>query len=461
MTAQRAAVYLRISNDPTGQEAGVTRQREDCTELAAKLGVEVVTAYEDNDISAYSGTRRPGFEDLLTAIGRGEIDTLLCWHTDRLYRSLKDLERLIDIAESRGVVIRTVNGGDLDLSTATGKMLARILGSVARAESEHKAERQRRANAQRAQDGSWWSSRRCFGYTDGGEIDVAEAALVRQAAADALAGMSLRQIARKWNAVGVTSVRGAAWNTSRLKRLLVNPRYAGIRTYNGRETGAGKWAAILDADTHRGLVSVLRDPTRGGAVSYERKYIGSYRYICGRCGAKMAHTVSAHKDGRRFDTYRCTAAAHLSRSQPELDAYVAAVALEYLRRGEALVAKLGDGGTVIDVDELRTRRAALQGRLDELAGLFAEGAIDASQLKRGTAELRAKVAEIDTVLADLARTSPLAALTADGPELIESRWAAASPDMRGKIIDELFTVVVNPSPRGRYFRRDCIEFRPV
>ena len=461
MTAQRAAIYLRISNDPTGQEAGVTRQREDCTALATKLGVEVVTVYEDNDISAYSGTRRPGFEDMLDAIKNHQFDTLLCWHTDRLYRSLKDLERLIDIAESRGVVIRTVNGGDLDLSTATGKMLARILGSVARAESEHKAERQRRANAQRAEDGVWWSSRRCFGYTDGGEIDVTEAALVRQAAADVLAGMSLRQIARKWNADGVTSVRGAAWNTSRLKRLLVNPRYAGVRTYNGKETGPGQWAAILDEDTHRGLVSVLRDPTRGGAVSYERKYVGSYRYICGRCGAKMHHTVSTHASGKSFHNYRCTAATHLSRSQPELDAYVEAVALEYLRRGEALVAKLGDGGNVIDVDDLRTRRAALQGRLDELAGLFAEGAIDASQLKRGTAELRAKVAEIETVLADLARTSPLAALTADGPELIESRWAAASPDMRGKIIDELFTVVVNPSPRGRYFRREYIEFRPA
>lgn len=461
MTAQRAAIYLRISNDPTGQEAGVTRQREDCTALAASLGVEVVTVYEDNDISAYSGTRRPGYEALLDAMKNHQFDVLLCWHTDRLYRSLKDLERLIDIAESRAVVIRTVNGGDLDLSTATGKMLARILGSVARAESEHKAERQRRANEQRAGAGEWWSARRCFGYTRGGEIEVAEAAMVREAATDVLAGVSLRQIARRWNDQGITSVRGATWNVSRLKRMLINPRYAAIRSYNGREAAPGTWPAILDADTHRGLVAVLRDPTRGAAVSYERRYIGSHRYICGveGCGAKMHHHISTHKGGKSLSRYACTASSHLSRTQTELDAYVEQVALEYLRRADGLAQTLRDGDNAVDVGELRTRRTALQARLDDLAALFAEGAVDASQLRRGTAELRAKLAEIDTTLAELARRSPLAAITADGIEDIESRWEAATPDMKGKIIDELFTVVVMPAPRGRYFKREYIEFR--
>ena len=68
----------------------------------------------------------------------------------------------------------------LDPSTATGKMLARILGSVSRQESEHKAERQRRANIQRAEAGGWSSSHRVFGYTMDGELVPDEADLVRQ-----------------------------------------------------------------------------------------------------------------------------------------------------------------------------------------------------------------------------------------------------------------------------------------
>ena len=58
----RAAVYTRISQDATGQRAGVTRQLEDCEALADRLGWEVTHRYGDNDLSAYSGRTRPGFE---------------------------------------------------------------------------------------------------------------------------------------------------------------------------------------------------------------------------------------------------------------------------------------------------------------------------------------------------------------------------------------------------------------
>lgn len=51
---------------------------------------------------------------MLDAIKRGEYDALICWHTDRLYRSIKDMERVIEVCEAADVPIRTVNGGDLD-----------------------------------------------------------------------------------------------------------------------------------------------------------------------------------------------------------------------------------------------------------------------------------------------------------------------------------------------------------
>src|SRR4029077_14044148 len=131
----------------------------------------------------------PGFEAMLDAMKRSEFDALICWHPDRLYRSMKDLERLIEIADAAGVAIRSVNGGDLDLSNSSGRMLARILGSVARQESEHKGERQRRASEQRPPAGTWIiRGIRTFGYTKTGEPMEPEASMVRQAATDVLAG---------------------------------------------------------------------------------------------------------------------------------------------------------------------------------------------------------------------------------------------------------------------------------
>ena len=110
-----AALYTRISQDATGERAGVTRQLDDCSTLAKKIGATVVAHFDDNDISAFNGKTRPGFEAMLEPLKRGEADTVIVWHPDRLYRSMKDLERLIDVVDTNDITIRTVNGGDMDL----------------------------------------------------------------------------------------------------------------------------------------------------------------------------------------------------------------------------------------------------------------------------------------------------------------------------------------------------------
>jgi site-specific DNA recombinase len=55
----RAGLYCRISDDRAGGGLGIERQRKDCVRLAEKLGWRVIDTYTDNDISAYSGRRRP------------------------------------------------------------------------------------------------------------------------------------------------------------------------------------------------------------------------------------------------------------------------------------------------------------------------------------------------------------------------------------------------------------------
>jgi hypothetical protein len=105
----RAAVYTRISEDDTGQRAGVNRQLEDCEALADRLGWEVTHRYGDDDLSASSGSTRPGFEALLKAMVDSEFGAVVCWHPDRLFRSMEDLERLIEIANGSQVQLRAVN----------------------------------------------------------------------------------------------------------------------------------------------------------------------------------------------------------------------------------------------------------------------------------------------------------------------------------------------------------------
>jgi hypothetical protein len=101
----RAAVYTRMSHDAAGQRAGVARQLQDCEKLADRLGWKVTHRYADNDANHI----RPGFEAMLKAMADSEFGAVICWHPDRLFRSMKDVERLVVIAQDRAVELRTVN----------------------------------------------------------------------------------------------------------------------------------------------------------------------------------------------------------------------------------------------------------------------------------------------------------------------------------------------------------------
>ena len=171
----------------------------------------------------------------------------------------------------------------------------------------HVSERRIRFNLQKAEKGKWQTANRVFGYTMDGQPVGPEATAVRQAVVDVLAGKSIQQVAREWNAAGLkTTLAGRVqknphtgkeitvsgqWTGRRVRRLLVNPRYAAIKTHTAKDGKVteyqGTWTPLIDLDTHRGLVAYLSDPSRIKCTSYERKYLGSNLYVCGKCGGPM------------------------------------------------------------------------------------------------------------------------------------------------------------------------------
>src|SRR5690606_14718538 len=159
----RAAIYARISRDD-GSALGVSRQAEDCRALIERHGWTAGPEFVDNDVSAYSGRRRPQYDALLEAVAAGEVEAIVAWHPDRLHRSPRPLEVSIDLSESTGCKVATVQAGELHLSAASGRMTARVVGAVARHESEQQAERMRRQKRQAAEMGLPGTGYRPFGY---------------------------------------------------------------------------------------------------------------------------------------------------------------------------------------------------------------------------------------------------------------------------------------------------------
>src|SRR3954466_13360165 len=82
-----------------------------------------------------------------------------------------------------------------------------------------------RAHLQMAQAGVPVGGTRPFGWkADKRTLDTAEAQLIREAAADILAGKGLHTICKAWNAAGIKTPKNNQWVKPALRNLLLSPR---------------------------------------------------------------------------------------------------------------------------------------------------------------------------------------------------------------------------------------------
>lgn len=210
----RTALNARISEDLLGLERGVTRQLDDGRALIASRGWRSAGEYVDNDLSALTGKRRPQYDALMTAVAAGHVDRIVTYMQSRLWRNRRERAEAIELLRTQRVGVVCVKGPELDLSSATGRMLAGLLGEFDTHESEVKGERVARAALARAHSGQangaalyGWRREydndargRVLGFQD--VIDDAEAAIVREIVGRLVAGEGLRAVASDLNARG-------------------------------------------------------------------------------------------------------------------------------------------------------------------------------------------------------------------------------------------------------------------
>ncbi len=451
----KAAVYLRQSSDPNNDELGVSRQREDCVKLCEARGWGWAE-YMDNDTSATKRKPRPAYQAMLTDIANGSIQAVVVWHMDRLHRQPIELEQFIDLADEHHLALATLTG-DVNLATDNGRLIARITGAVARAETERKVARMKRRYQQDAEAGrSHCGPARAFGYTPDEQLDEQQAPAVRKAYRDALAGRSLYAIAKEWNAQGFTSARGHAWDTTAVRAVLLNARNAGLRSHKGEIVGAAVWPAIVDRDTYDGTVALLTNPDRRVGRTPGRKYLLSGLALCGKCG----HTLgSAMPQARgRQPRYHCKHCNGLTRKIEPVDGYVLDVVAERLAREDAvdLIAKRDRA----DLAALRAKAAALKERQDAMAvahGLGGDGAPTLSQLMAFNRTVEAQLAEIKAQTEDNAKARILKGLIVPGDQAaVRRKLDGLDLDRQRAVIDVLLTVTILPGQTRGAFRTELL-----
>lgn len=436
--APEALFYFRISLDSTGQRLGVERQEPPCLELADRLGMAHGKRYVDNDISATTGKVRPEFEQLLADLTANPRPVIV-WHTDRLVRVTKDLERII----ATGVNIHAVHAGHFDLSTPAGRAVARTLTAWAQYEGEQKGLRQRASNLQRAEMGKPWWPRAPFGYTRDAQVVPEQAAALKVAYDKLLAGVSLSGIAKSLNAQGFRTSYGNEWTGTSIRPVLQNSRNAGIRVYNGEELGDAGWEAIVPEETWRAAAHLLSAEGRSSGGGGVRRYMLTNLLTCGACEVPMGSGING-RPGKTYAVYNCKAGGHVSMRVEWVDAFVSDVVLGRLLDPESAALWESDGD---DVAGIRREVMAKRKQLEVLTDAFVDGTLSEAQLRRGTGRLRERLADLEGSLARAGASQALHGVVS--AEDVAAEWEEMGVERKRTFIDSLATrITLHRRPRG-------------
>jgi DNA invertase Pin-like site-specific DNA recombinase len=437
----KAVGYARISKDDTLEGRGVARQTEDITAVCERNGWTLDEVLTDNDISAsrYSRKARPRFRQLLELIEAGAVDRAVVYDVDRLLRQPRELEDLIDLCEKRNGAFQLHNvNGEMDLITSSGRFVARMLVAKAAMESDDLSRRLRRASDQRAAAGRPHGAR-AFGYEpDGMTIRDSEAALIRQAAADVLAGTSLNTIARRWNELGVlTPQRSKQWNGTIVKAVLTNPRHAGLRVHRREVVGPAAWPAVIDRTTHDRLVAFLTIPKPRQAPR-RRAFTGLIRSA--KTGLPLQRDVV-----RGYVMYR----GHNNPGREAGHVTIAAEALETLIL-EALFTAVEDDTLAAIIGEQRARRAAapdlrsLEADLRALAEDHGHGRISRAEWMAARVPLEERLTAAQALVVATEQSAALAVVDVN----LRRKWPNLPVDTQRAILGAVFEAVLIHPARG-------------
>lgn len=262
MSSVNAVIYTRVSQDHGTRS--VQEQERECREWCERQGWDVTNVLTDNDIGAsrYSGKDRPAYRELMATLQPGDI--LVTWEASRAQRDLAAYVELRDLCAKLGVRW-AYTGKVFDLTDGDDRFSTGLDALLAEKEAEQIRARVLRGKRSAALEGRPHSFPP-FGYqqvrdpgsgrTTGWEPSP-DAPLMQDAARRILAGESLREVTR-W-----LVDQGAPFGSQRtLRQRLLQPSYAGLRTFHGEVVGEGRWPALWSLEQHQQLVAVLTDPAR-------------------------------------------------------------------------------------------------------------------------------------------------------------------------------------------------------
>lgn len=402
MTAATAPIasYARRSKRATGDGKGAfiniaDQHAQNRAYAAEEFPGAPVVEYDDNMSAWNPDVTREDWERLLDDTRAGKLRAVIGRYADRLTRQPEQGEALLSACRKSRAELHTTSGGHI-----TSALMFRIELALAAEESDQKSRRMTDKHRVLGTAGAYSGGRRRFGFTDKmAGVVPAEAAAIMDAMARVLNGESLASIARLWNKAGLRSPEGNEFTTRTVSALLRGRHLAKIRPYAGQEIAAS-WAApaIVDATTHAAVIRRLskNNADRQSPLHAGRVHKFSGLPLCGECGYPLYGKPSKSKSG---PAYSCRnprrTAPHGQAPTADVDAVIRAAVVARLTRVDAAGVFVVEADAEAAQARQAERETLVTRRDEELPDAAALGDYTPAQVRRLTATINARLAELD------------------------------------------------------------------
>lgn len=243
---ENAYIYTRVSTLIQVDGFSLDAQEEEIRAFARIRNINIVGKYSDEGKSGKNAEHRPAFIQMMEDIRsrKDNVKYVLVFKLSRFARNTSDTAKYLQELANFGVGLVGVKDG-IDTSTATGKMIANIMGAVAEMELENIHEQTLAGRQQKARSGLWNGAQAPFGYVLDNKklvIDPSEAEIVKEIfRLYTKEGQSLQYIAKNLNDENVTrtqrgNTKFSGFTDRAIRGILKNPVYVGKIAYGRRHT---------------------------------------------------------------------------------------------------------------------------------------------------------------------------------------------------------------------------------
>ena len=323
----RAAIYIRVSTDEQAQSGnGLAVQEEKlkafCKSQAEEYILEDEYIYKDE---GYSGSldikHRPALARLFEDAENKKFDVVLVYRLDRFFRSTRHLLNAFEVLKASGVSFQSATES-FNTNEISGRLLLRLLASIAEAERETTRERTMSGKIKAAREGKFVCGVPTYGYfIDNPSRRLAvipeQAKIVKKLFSWVVdEKLPLREVEKRMNQMKVPPPYNAKykkrqtlnyWHRRTIGRILTNETYTGKfyyrkykRPFNNLTSITDKrmlrpkeeWIemkcpAIITQEMFEAAKQQLLKNREFSKRNQKRSYLYSKVIYCGKCGYKM------------------------------------------------------------------------------------------------------------------------------------------------------------------------------